>query len=445
MMKKLLLILIALPMIGLGQSWEQTYGIQQNHIFNIGTSVQQTSDGGYISTGSSADGDDVLLFLLKTDGSGTEQWTRIWGDDNLNARGLRVRQTTDGGYIIIGGTGFPNSYDAILIKTDGNGIEQWSKTINNTVLNSVQQTTDGGYIITGMISDTTGIKLSLIKTDGNGIEQWSQTFGTYYDAGNSVQQTTDGGYIITGMAYDTTNSAFSQELYLVKTDGNGIEQWSQTFGTYYAASGNSVQQTTDGGYIITGMARDTTNSAFSQELYLVKTDGSGIEQWSKTFKESLWAVGNSVQQTTDGGYIITGNDLDTIIDSWGDTVYYCKVYLIKTDGNGIEQWSQTFGGGYQNVDTGELSGGGNEVHQTTDGGYIIIGSKYNGMYNVGYDVYLIKTDGSGNVTSTFNIPINSNRKLEKVVDILGRETKQTNQPLFYIYDDGTVEKRIVIE
>jgi hypothetical protein len=88
---------------------------------------------------------------------------------------------------------------------------------------------------------------------------------------------------------------------------------------------------------------------------------------------------------------------------------------------------------------------GYSVQQTTDGGYIITG--YTTSFGNGEeDVYLIKTDGSGNVTSTFNIPINPNRKLEKVVDILGKETKfKTNTPLIEIYDDGTVEKRIVIE
>ena len=101
-------------------------------------------------------------------------------------------------------------------------------------------------------------------------------------------------------------------------------------------------------------------------------------------------------------------------------------------------WQYTFGG--NNEDWGY------SVEQTTDGGYIIAGFTGASSLAGGTDVYLIKTDGSGNVTSTFNIPINPNRKLEKVVDILGKQTKpKTNTPLIEIYDDGTVEKRIVIE
>ena len=203
--------------------------------------------------------------------------------------------------------------------------------------------------------------------------------------------------------------------------------WETTFGGASADVGQSVQQTTDGGYIITGLTHSYGNGNGSSDVYLLKTDAYGVEQWSQTFGGTDDDEGKSVQQTTDGGYIITG-----YTNSFANRD---DVYLIKTDVNGVELWSQTFGG----TDDDE----GKSVQQTTDGGYIITGTTGGWEFS---DIYLIKTDGNGNITSTFNIPINPNRNLQKTVDILGKETKsQTNTPLIDIYNDGTVEKRIVIE
>ena len=244
------------------------------------------------------------------------------------------------------------------------------------------------------------------------------------EKGNSVQQTTDGGYIICGNIVVT---GIGEDLLLIKTDNNGIIQWNRLIGVSFDDGGFSVQQTTDGGYIITGW---TMYSGNGYDVYLIKTDSQGDSLWTKTFDGTNSEWGNSVQQTTDGGYIICGST-----QSFGNGNF--DVWVIKTDGNGDSLWTKTFGG----ID----SDYGFSVQQTTDGGYIICG--YSSSFGNGSeDVYLIKTDGSGNITSTFNIPISSNRKLNKVVDILGRDVKpQPNTPFIEIYDDGSTEKKIVVD
>ncbi|MBT6699951.1 MAG: hypothetical protein HOB15_06030 [Flavobacteriales bacterium] len=266
---------------------------------------------------------------------------------------------------------------------------------------------------------------------------WEKTFGwsneDYNEIGYSVQQTTDLGFIITGVELYTEDMPPYEDysdVYLIKTDSSGIEQWSKRFGEeYYNDVGYSVQQTTDGGYVITGYTESFGNG--SADVYLIKTDANGIEQWNKTFGGTDNDYGASVQQTTDGGYIIAGYTY-----SFGNGS--ADVYLIKTDANGIEQWNKTFGG--TSTDYGA------SVQQTTDEGYIITGYAESFGNGDDEDVYLIKTDGNGNVTSEFTIPINPNRKLEKVVDILGRDINpEKNKPFIEIYNDGTVEKKMIIE
>jgi hypothetical protein len=433
-MKYLIFVFACLISVSVvGQGWEQTYGGLGS---DYGKSVQQTTDGGYIITGYTDSGNATFdVYLIKTYGNGVEQWSQTYGGTDSEI-GRSVQQTTDGGYIITGNSYYAEplgigSSDVYLIKTDGNGVEQWSQTYggpNDDVGYSVQQTTDGGYIITGSTKSFGKgyVDVYLIKTDGNGVEQWSQTYGgTDNEIGRSVQQTTDGGYIITGYTSSSFGNGF-YDVYLIKTDGNGVEQWSQTYSGPNDGVGYSVQQTTDGGYIITGYTNSFENG--QEDVYLIKTDGNGVEQWGQIYGGPNYDVGTSVQQTTDGGYIITGY-------SFGNGS--SDVYLIKTDGNGVEQWSQTYGG--TNIDWGY------SVQQTTDGGYIITG-RTNSFGNGSFDVYLIKTDSEGTLSSSFIIPTPSNRKLEKVVDALGREVNHTtNQILFYIYDDGSVEKKFVVD
>ena len=316
-----------------------------------------------------------------------------------------------------------------MIKTDSIGNMYWNVTFGDSLSYydgySIEQTTDGGYIITGRTSnfDKADSDMCLIKTDGNGGEQWTQTYGgTGEDCGYSVQQTTDGGYIITG-------ALNLDDIYLVKTDNQGDTLWTRTFGGTSEDIGYSVQQTTDGGFVISGYTWGGLNGM--SDVYTIKTDSNGVEVWSNHYGGTDQDYSKSIQQTTDGGYIICG---ETGSYGNGDA----DIYLIKLNPSGDTLWTKTFGG----IDYDE----GNSVQQTNDGGYIITGRTRSSNQPTVWDIYIIKTDGNGNITSTFNIPVDSNRKIKKTVDILGRETKgKKNEPLLYIYDDGTVEKRITID
>jgi len=364
------------------QGWERTYGSATGA--DNGASVQQTADGGYIIAGTYSLVPGIYdIYLIKTDAKGDTLWTKTYGGANQD-NGTSIQQTNDGGYII---TGYTFSFgaglsDVYLIKTDANGDTLWTKTFggtNDDLATSVRQTADKGYIITGWTkSFGTGlIDVYLIKTNVNGDTLWTKTFGGINDdGGGSVQQTTDKGYIITG--WTKSFGAGSDDVYLIKTDSLGDTLWTKTFGGINNEQGGSVQQTADGGFIITG----TTNSfgAGFKDVYVIKTDVNGDTLWTKTFGGIITDQGSSIQQTTDGGYIITGNTY-----SFGSGSN--DVYLIKTNVNGDTLWTKILGGISADL--------GRSVQQTTDGGYIITGTTISfGAGN--FDVYLIKTDSLGN-------------------------------------------------
>jgi len=361
--------------------WTRTFGGTN---LDEGWSVQQTFDGGYIITGLTesygAEKKDILL--IRTNAEGDAQWTGTFGGGEDDG-GTSVQQTTDSGYIIAGYTSSfgAGSVDALLIKTDSLGSQMWQKTFGSWCSDGaryVQQTADGGYIITGWTWSygTTMGDLWLVKADSQGNEEWNKQFGgTGYDRGFCVQQTTDGGYIITG--WTDSYGAGNDDVWLIKTDASGNAEWNKTFGGTERDQGHSVQQTSDGGYIITGYTRSF--GAGGDDVWLIKTDSLGNENWNRTYGGIYSDVGYSVQQTTDEGYIITGHTL-----SYGAGVH--DVWLIKTDMLGDTLWTRTFGG--SGVDIG------NSVQQTSDDGYIITG--YTRSYGAGnYDVWLLRITGEG--------------------------------------------------
>jgi len=260
----------ALSVETLAESWQNVFGGTER---DYGYSVQQTLDGGYIVIGNKADRGP---WLIKTDSNGNELWDRTFSGGRTADDTIPVQQTQDGGYIFTAPyEGTDNEFR--LIKTDSQGNQLWERTFSGRSVSgaaSVRQIPDGGYIITGgTISD--GIRSQadvwLIKTDDDGNKLWERTFGgEESDIGQSVQ-TTSGGYIITG--WTESFGAGSRDLWLIKTDYDGNKLWDKTFGGSSSEKGWSVQQTTDGGYIIAGLTGSF--GAGRTDLWLIKTDAEG--------------------------------------------------------------------------------------------------------------------------------------------------------------------------
>ncbi len=304
--------------------WTETYGGTGE---DRGFSVDQTTDGGYIIAGytSSYGAGSFDAWLVKTDAVGNSVWTKAFGG-SLWDWAESVQQTTDGGYIITGMTESSGAggWDTWLIKTDSSGEAEWTRTFGAANCDhgtSVRQTIDGGYII---LSDTYSCRAGssdfwLIKTNSSGISLWTKTFGgSGCERSHSVRQTADGGYILTG---DTKSyGSGDYDIWLVKTDDNGDTVWTETFGGTEEDCGCSVRQTGDGGYVVAGYTESFGAGNF--DVWLIRTDESGDTLWSKTVGGENLDQGRSIDLTTDGGFIVAGSTFDYFAGEY-------NIYLIK--------------------------------------------------------------------------------------------------------------------
>jgi len=359
--------------------WTRTFG---GGGADVGYSVKQCADGGFVVSGYtySFGAGATDIYLVKTDASGNPTWSRTFGGSSFDASTC-VQQAGDGGFILAGYTYSygAGSSDVCLVKTDSEGNLTWSHTYgesNNEFGTGVQQTTDGGYVICGYAyTGAAGLEsVYLIKTDSTGNMVWNRTFGgSNNDYGHSVQQTTDGGYIVAGTTMSVGGGYW--DFYLVKTDSVGNLMWSRNYGGDTYDEGYSVQQTNDGGYIIAGST--LSYGAGRWDAYLIKTDADGDTIWTRTVGGANNDYGYSVQETMSGDYVVAGWTSSYGVDAF-------DVYLFKTDTNGNLMWSRTFGGNAE--DKGYC------VRQTANGDYIVVGET-NSSGAGESDVWLIRVEG----------------------------------------------------
>lgn len=274
----------------------------------------------------------------------------------------RVRQTNDNGYIISGSA----SGDAWIMKTDVDGNILWEKRYGESdedVAFCAIQTNDGGYIITGyryVWNPNYRSNMWLIKTDSMGNEQWNKTFNKEdHSWGYNILETND-GYIVIGASCPDGPGA---KIWMLKTDKNGTLEWDTLLS---AGDGTSIINAIDGGYIITGGE------------YMIKTDEEGTILWAKKFGLGDLSEINEVVPTDDGGYAITGRFYPDI----------SEIFLIKTDINGNKQWMKTFGRNRCDIAYSLI--------QTSYGGYLIAGTMDNSLTQyINFEAYLVRTNENG--------------------------------------------------
>jgi hypothetical protein len=362
------------------------------------------------------------------------QWQNTIGGSSYDFL-FSLKRTTDNGFILAGSsasdisgdkTENTNGYDDYwIVKTDANGSVQWQNTIGGNeddILFSIDNLIDGGYILGGeSFSDSTGDKTDscwsqfasdfwLVKTDSAGNVLWDKTIGgTGTDYLYSVSETTDNGFILGGWSNSslsgdkTENSNGGDDFWIVKTDSSGNIQWQNTIGGSAREYLKTIEQTTDGGYIIggvslSGISGDKTEGNIGMEDYwIVKIDSIGNIQWQNTIggtnEEELYSVG----QTVDGGFLIAGASRSGISgDKTESNNGNFDCWLIKTDSSGTIEWQQTIGGS----DFDLLSA----VKETNDGGYLLGGSSFSNISGDktenskgAFDYWVIKIDSIGNI------------------------------------------------
>jgi hypothetical protein len=387
--------------------------------------VRATPDGGSIAL-AHADCRSVS-WVVKLNPFGNPQWQREIGCFNLPpggyALGLALERTTDGGYVIGGGTR-DCQFDPVcpylssvgcghIVKLDATGNVVWSRVYaasrQMTTIEDLKQTRDGGYVAVGtFLDDNSDIGGFVLKVDGVGNVQWQRLVGPSgrtHALLYAVQQTADGGYVAAGPTYTASAAPFDNSVLVVRLDSSGNLAWQRAYNSFDSSGAptagnvvNTIIQTSEGGYLVGGAWGDTLPGACCQGPLLLKLDANGAIQWQKAYSGGVVcfylgcrAVGGlaySVHETADGGYSVAG--AGHLVG--GDSLSMVP-WLAKTDASGNLMWQHVYGPRSQYFASSTVM---------SDGGYLALGFAENPVDLKG-ELFAVRTDSAGLIGACNNI------------------------------------------
>ena len=348
----------------LGLTWDRTY-LQIDPAG--GSSVEQTSDGGFIMTALSRG-----QWVMKANAAGIPQWQREY---SAGGSGV-VTQTGDGGFVLASGDQ--------LLKLSNRGDVEWSRFYGAPydALFTVHQTSDGGYVAMGntqSIESGHVFNAWILKLDSLGGIVWQKAFPG--QDGYWVEQTSDGGYIMSGTVLaDGVGAAW-----VAKLDAYGSISWQKAFEVSWHSPAYQVHQTLDGGYVVLAQIDNRVGQILfaSSEAWILRLDSEGRLLWQKSYGAEGFAYPSSISQISDGGFVLAGRSnpasLNPLIGIWGP-------WLLKLDSSGNLVWQKMYGLGNSGLQ---------EVHETMDGGLIAVGNEATDC--CGHLVWAMKLDSDGRV------------------------------------------------
>jgi uncharacterized delta-60 repeat protein len=306
--------------------------------------VKQTFEGEYILAGECPIEGHYDIRLERLNSAGQIIWNRSY-NLRLDDRCASVMQTSDGGFLASGSSNDTGiSEDFCCIKTDQDGGVIWSRTYGGNasdVCTAAIQSSDGGYVLAGntrSFGNNTGASLNfwLLAISEIGDSLWSRTYGgTNEDACNAIQQLSDGSYLLAGSTH--TWGETNYDFLLVKTNTLADTLWTRTYGGTGRDECTAVGQTPDGGYFLAGST--TSFGAGGKDFWLVRTDANGNELWNHTYGSAFDDICYSAQMTSDGGFVLAGSTLQNI-DCYGD--HREDFWAVKTDANGNCLWARDY-------------------------------------------------------------------------------------------------------
>ncbi|MCP3917227.1 MAG: hypothetical protein GY711_16890 [bacterium] len=346
-----------------------------------GVHVTATRDGGYAAIGitqsSGAGGDDV--YLVRTDASGKVLWSTTYGGE-ADELGWYVHEAADG-FILAGSTKSSGSggHDFYLVKTDERGEHVWSRTYGGAKDDrcwALAPTEDGGFVLVGETASSGAGERDgfLVKTDAEGKELWTRTFGGERDDRFFAVTRIGDGYILAGQTF--SEGAGDRDAYVVRTDANGEPQWSKTFGGPASDVAHAVCTTKDGAAFVTGYT--TSLATEGDDPYLILIGADGTVRWERVVP--LPGVAHTItgQQGADGGFYCVG--FSTVPSS-----RRMRALLLKTDARGFLEWRRS----YFESPLGESMA--YSVRATKDGGCVFAGHTTSAAGDA--DLALVKVAG----------------------------------------------------